>query len=115
MPQGNRDTGTIGKNKVLKRRAIGMAKDPGIGKKIVATVTGVKGECSAGHQQGDTFEICCHNPGGLCGFFYHDLFPNLAIFQFGGNLPWWEGDTIELQCPDSDNLVTLKLERLERG
>ena len=90
-----------------------MAKDPGIGKKVIATITSVKGKCSAGHKEGDTFEISCHNPGGLCGFFYHDIFPSLSTFQFGGNLPWWEGDTIQLQCPDSYNLVTLKLERSE--
>ena len=92
-----------------------MAKDPGIGRKVMATITGVKGECNAGHQMGDTFEISCHNPDGLCGFFYHDIFPSLSTFQFGGNLPWWEGDTIEVQCPDSYNLVTLKLERSERN
>ncbi len=91
-----------------------MAKDPGIGKKIIATVAGVKGECSAGHKAGDTFEISCHNPGELCGYFYHDIFPYLMIFQFGGSLPWWKGDVIEMQCQDSHNLVTLKLERTDR-
>ena len=91
-----------------------MGKDPGIGYRVKATVTGVKGKCNAGHQEGDTFEISCHNPGGLCGFFYHDIFPNLSTFQFGGNLPWWEGDMIQLQCPDSYNLVSLKLERSKR-
>ncbi|RLG29904.1 hypothetical protein DRN98_07900 [Methanosarcinales archaeon] len=94
-------------------RIIRMAEDPGIGKRVVATITSVKDECSAGHQVGDTLEISCHNPGGLCGFFYHDIFPSLSTFQFGGDLPWWEGDTIELQCPDN-NIVTLKLERSER-
>ncbi len=91
-----------------------MAKDPGIGKKMIATVMDVKGDCSAGHAKGDTFEISCHNPAGLCGFFFHDIFPSLSTFQFGGNLPWWEGNVIELKCPDSDNLVTLKVERFER-
>ncbi len=91
-----------------------MAKDPGRGKKVVATITGVKGECAAGHQEGDIFEISCHNPAQLCGFFYHYIFPSLCTFQFGGNLPWWQGDTIHLQCPDSNNLVTLKLERSGR-
>lgn len=91
-----------------------MAQEPGVGYKIVATVVGVKGHCSAGHREGDVFEISCHNPGGLCGFFYHDIFPSLQTFQFGGSLPWWEGDTIPLQCPDSYNLVTLKLERTKR-
>jgi uncharacterized repeat protein (TIGR04076 family) len=91
-----------------------MARDPGIGKEIIATITDVKGTCNAGHQKGDTFEISCHNPGGLCGFFYHDIFPMLSVFQFGGNLPWWKGDTIELQCPDKYNLVNLTLKRCER-
>jgi uncharacterized repeat protein (TIGR04076 family) len=91
-----------------------MAQDPGIGKRVVVTVLSVKGDCSAGHRQGESFEISCHNPGGLCGFFYHDIFPSLSTFQFGGNLPWWEGDKIQLQCPDSDNLVVVELERSDR-
>ncbi len=91
-----------------------MALDPGIGHKVLATVIGAKGKCSAGHKVGDSFEISCHDPGGLCGFFYHDIFPSLSTFQFGGNLPWWQGDSIELSCPDHFNLVTLKLERSER-
>lgn len=91
-----------------------MAKDPGIGYRVSATISGVKGSCSAGHQVGETFEISCHDPGGLCGFFYHDIFPSLSTFQFGGSLPWWQGDSIELQCPDVHNAVTMKLERSKR-
>ncbi len=91
-----------------------MAKDPGIGYRVTATILSVKGKCNAGHHAGESFELSCHNPAGLCGFFYHDIFPALQAFQFGGRLPWWEGDTIELQCPDSYNLVTLKLERVKR-
>jgi uncharacterized repeat protein (TIGR04076 family) len=91
-----------------------MAKDPRVGYRIVATVVGAKGRCNAGHQEGDTFEISGHNPAGLCGFFYHQIFPSLVTFQFGGSMPWWQGDTIQVQCPDSHNLVTLKLERSKR-
>ena len=91
-----------------------MAKEPGIGYKITATVVGVKGTCHTGHHEGETFEISCHNPGGLCGFFYHNIFPTLSTFQFEGSYPWWKGDTIEVQCPDLQNLVTLKLERSKR-
>jgi uncharacterized repeat protein (TIGR04076 family) len=92
-----------------------MAKDPGIGYKISATVLSVKGECSAGHKAGETFEISCHDPAGLCGYFYHDIFPSLSTFQFGGNMPWWQGDIIELGCPDNDNLVRLRLQRTKRS
>ncbi|MFC1533497.1 TIGR04076 family protein [Thermodesulfobacteriota bacterium] len=91
-----------------------MADDPGIGYQIVATVIEGKGKCNAGHKEGDTFEISCHNPDGLCGFFYNSIFPSLQTFQFGGNLPWWEGDTIHAECPDRYNLVTMKLERSKR-
>ena len=91
-----------------------MAQDPKIGNKLIATIIGVKESCSAGHKAGETFEISCHNPADLCGFFYHDIFASLQTFQFGGNLPWWEGDVIQLQCPDRDNLVTLQLERSKR-
>ena len=92
-----------------------MAEDPGIGYRVVATVTAAKGECSAGHRVGERFEISCHNPGGLCGFFYHDIFPNLSTFQFGGRLPWWKGETAEMGCPDPHNQVTIRLERFKRS
>jgi uncharacterized repeat protein (TIGR04076 family) len=91
-----------------------MAKDPKIGYKIIGTITDVKGNCNAGHYVGETFEISYHNPAGLCGLFYHDIFPDLSTLQFGGNMPWWEGDTIEVHCPDLDNLVTMRLKRLKR-
>jgi len=91
-----------------------MAKDPGFGQRVIATITEVKGHCNAGHQVGDAFEISCHNPSELCGFFYHNLFPALYAFQFGADLPWWQDDTIERQCPDLRNMVTVRLVRSER-
>jgi uncharacterized repeat protein (TIGR04076 family) len=91
-----------------------MAKDPGVGYRIEATIVGAEGHCNAGHKEGDTFEISCHNPAGLCGFFYHNIFPSLMTFQFGGAMPWWQSDTIQFECPDRRNLVTLRLERFER-
>lgn len=91
-----------------------MAQDPGIGYAITATIIGVKGECGAGHRTGDSFSLSCHDPAGLCGYFYHDIFPSLQTFQFGGSMPWWEGDIIEVRCPDPYNLVTMRLERQKR-
>ncbi len=91
-----------------------MARDPGLGYRLVATVIDVKGNCSAGHTIGESFDISCHNPAGLCGFFYHQIVPNLQTFQFGGSMPWWQGDSIQLHCPDPQNRVTLKLERFKR-
>ncbi|MDP4094673.1 MAG: TIGR04076 family protein [Bacillota bacterium] len=83
------------------------------GNKIIATITEVKGHCTAGHKAGDTFEISCHNTAGLCGFFYHNIFPNLSTFQYGGQYPWWRGDTLFLKCPDPVNQVSIKLEKVD--
>jgi uncharacterized repeat protein (TIGR04076 family) len=91
-----------------------MAEHSKVGFKIMATVLEAKGTCSAGHREADAFEISCHDSGGLCGFFYHQIFPALSTFQFGGTYPWWQGDTIHLVCPDTRNAVTLKLERSAR-
>jgi uncharacterized repeat protein (TIGR04076 family) len=91
-----------------------MAIDPGVGDRIVATVLSAEGHCGAGHKAGDTFEISCHNPAGLCGFFYHDIFPTLQTMQFGGSMPWWQGEAVRVGCPDTGNQVTLKLERFAR-
>ncbi len=81
------------------------------GYKVTAIVTSVKGKCTAGLQQGAGFELSCQNPAGLCGFFYNSISPDLQTFQFGGCLPWWKGNVIEVQCPDPENRVTLRLER----
>lgn len=45
------------------------------------------------------------------GFFYPAIFADLQTFEFGGMLPWWNEDVIEVVCPDSDNQVVLRLER----
>jgi uncharacterized repeat protein (TIGR04076 family) len=79
--------------------------------KFVATVTGLKGTCNVNHTMGQQFELNCYDSGGLCGFFYHDIFPYLSVMQFGGKYPWWDKDMIEVECPDRYNTVSLKIER----
>jgi uncharacterized repeat protein (TIGR04076 family) len=86
-----------------------MAINPSSIKPLKAEIIAVKGTCSAGHQQGDTFFISCYDCGGLCGFFYHDLFPNLSVMQFGGAYPWASEGELVPECPDRHNAVTIKL------
>ncbi len=83
------------------------------GYKVKATVKSVKGDCSWGHEAGDTFYINCHDAAGLCGFFYHDIFPYIAMLQFGGGFPkeWGDPDVVNVECMDRSNLVTLELRR----
>jgi len=92
-----------------------MARDPGIGNRVVATVKSIKGTCSAGHQVGDSFELCGHNSDGLCGFFYHDIFADIVMMQMGGGYPWSQNKDLMLRgCRDRNNQVELELHRLPR-
>ncbi len=85
-----------------------------IGYKVIGTITGIKGECSWGHKIGDKFELSGFSNAGLCGFFYHDIFPYIIMLQFGGSFPkeWGDPDVIELECMDRTNAVKIELRRV---
>ncbi len=81
--------------------------------KIVGTIKDVKGQCNAKHKKGDVIELSGHDSGGLCGFFYHDIFPSIITLQFGGTFPWSQDpDIVELECPDRFNVVKIELKRV---
>lgn len=88
-----------------------MAVQPEGMKHLEAEILSVKGSCGAGHKKGDTLKIGCWDNGGLCGFFYHDIFPNLNVMQFGGKYPWGSEDEMTLECPDRQNAVTIRIRR----
>jgi uncharacterized repeat protein (TIGR04076 family) len=88
-----------------------MAVTPEGIKPLSAEIASVKGSCGAGHNAGDKFKISCWDTGGLCGFFYHDIFPNLNVMQFGGKYPWGSADEMVLECPDRENLVKIRIKR----
>ncbi|MFX1498061.1 MAG: TIGR04076 family protein [Promethearchaeota archaeon] len=93
-----------------------MSEPPKLGYKIIGTIKNVKGTCSAGHKVGDKIELSGYDSGGLCGFFYHDIFPYIIMLQFGGNFPSdWGGDPeiVEIGCVDKINTVTIELRRLK--
>ena len=86
-----------------------MAEHPDSITSLKAEVLDVKGDCSAGHKKGDTFTLSCYDSGGLCGFFYHDIFPYLNVMQFDGKYPWARKDKMIMECVDKQNAVTLKI------
>ena len=88
-----------------------MAIQPPDVNPLNAEIISVKGECSAGHKVGDTFQIGCWDTGGLCGFFYHDIFPNVSVMQFGGQYPWGPADELTLECPDRENSVIIRIRK----
>ena len=91
---------------------MGNAKHSGTGNRLIATVIGSRGKCAAGHVIGDRFELSVHNPGGLCGIFYHRFFPTISVMQFGGKFPWWdEGQTVfTAECLERENRITIRVE-----
>ncbi len=94
-----------------------MEEKAQVGCRVVGTVKAVKGVCSAGHKVGDQFELSGYSSAGLCGFFYHDIFPYLIMLQFGGGFPpeWGDPEVVVLDCLDKANAVTLELKRVGPG
>ena len=85
-----------------------------LGYRVVGTIVGVKGDCSWGHKVGDKLELSGYSPDGLCGFFYHDVYPYLIMLQFGGGFPreWGDPDVVTLECMDRANAVKMELRRI---
>jgi uncharacterized repeat protein (TIGR04076 family) len=85
-----------------------------VGHRVVATIKSVKGTCNWKHKAGDSFEISVHDTAGLCGFFYHDIFPYILMLQFGGGYPqeWGGPDSLKAECGDRLNAVTIELRRV---
>ncbi len=86
----------------------------GFGHKVVAEVVGMKGKCTIGMKEGDSFELSLHRCGDFCGAFYHAIYPWIVNFQLGGSLPGApDADEMEVVCPNAMNQVRLKLKRVK--
>lgn len=85
-----------------------------IGYRVVGTIKAVKGSCNAGHKAGDQVDLSVHNTGGLCGSFYHSIFPYVIMLQMGGGFPaeWGNPDVLVADCIDKMNAVTIELKRI---
>lgn len=87
-----------------------------VGYKVIGTVTKVRGMCDCGHKVGDKFELSCYSTDGLCGFFYHDIYPYIIMFQFGGKFPDdWGGEAVQFECMDRANALRLELRPDKQG
>jgi len=75
-------------------------------------VASVKGHCGGGHAAGEELTVSAWDAGGMCGYFYHDVFPYIMTLTMGGEIPWAKDGVLTLECPDRHNLVTVELERL---
>jgi dihydrofolate synthase/folylpolyglutamate synthase len=86
-----------------------MMTEP-VGYRVIGTIKKIKGTCSWGHKVGDKFELSGYSPDGLCGFFYHDIYPYIIMLQFGGKFPeGWGGEVLQFECMDRANAVRIEL------
>ncbi len=92
-----------------------MAEVEQLGYRLVGTIKAVKGTCEAGHKAGDEIELSGLSSGGLCGYFYHDIFPYIVMLEYGGSFPeeWGDPEVVKFDCVDKDNAVTIELRRIK--
>ena len=83
-----------------------------IGRKVICKVVSIRGHCSYGLKVGDEFEVSAKSTGGICGYLYHNIYPFVMTYQFGGGFPEkgnWPGDRMEVVCPDATSCVRVQL------
>lgn len=80
--------------------------------KVLITILSQKGECAFKHKAGDTFIYEGKLPD-ICPSAFHTLFPYMRVLYFGGNFPWEKEGEARIACPDPENPVVFKLERIE--
>ena len=92
-----------------------MGEEKRIGYRVLGVIKSVKGFCNAGHKVGEQIELSVHKTGGMCGSFYHDIFPYILMLQSGGGFPpeWGDPNIIELECMDRVNAVQIELKRIK--
>jgi uncharacterized repeat protein (TIGR04076 family) len=82
---------------------------------IKCTVESVKGTCCNGHKIGDEFIIKrLRTPGGMCVSAFHAIVPQFMGFVFDAKIPWEINNSLYVGCPDSNNCVTFKLEKIKK-
>lgn len=80
---------------------------------IEIKVISQKGECALDHKVGDRWVVSAKTPEGICAAAFNALFPDLRVLSFGGELPWSsDKDASMVACPDADNPVVFRIERL---
>jgi len=82
---------------------------------IKVTIMSQQGICQAGHRVGDEWIIRkdALSPQGMCISAYNAIHPYVMALMFGGSFPWESNtDVTRIACPDPDNPVIFKLERI---
>jgi uncharacterized repeat protein (TIGR04076 family) len=85
--------------------------------KVIATIKSIKTPCHIGHKVGESFEFDgMELKGKLCTDAFDDLYRNVSIMMFGGEVPWMKGNdkTLLVPCPDAHSQVIFELKRVKK-
>jgi uncharacterized repeat protein (TIGR04076 family) len=69
--------------------------------------------CNAFHDDQEFIvEADGNQPEGFCGWAWRDVYKDLSVLQFGGDVPWTEEGTMITCCTDGIRPVSFKMERI---
>lgn len=86
--------------------------------KVKLRVKSVKGDCAAGHKEGDVIVyedpcVCVQNGGKICLYALSAFVPYLTAYGRETASDDWVNSLTQLQCPDATNTVLFAVERSE--
>jgi uncharacterized repeat protein (TIGR04076 family) len=82
---------------------------------VVITVVSVKGRCTLGIKEGDSWTIERNvTPSNFCMNAFTNIYPTLRTFMYGGEQRWDSKDRARtlLMCPDFVNQVMYEIKRI---
>ncbi len=89
--------------------------------KVILKIVSVKGTCSAGHREGQEFDLSKEITVGysqdgraLCPSAFYAAFPSWRVLRHRGEFPWEENkDLAHVACPDPFNPLIMELRRVK--
>lgn len=76
-------------------------------------IVSIAGRCPNGHQVGEEYVVERTTPSGVCLGSFGACLPYLTALRFGASFPWeQEEGVISIGCPDHENAVVWRLERV---
>jgi uncharacterized repeat protein (TIGR04076 family) len=77
-------------------------------------IVDVRKRCPQGHRVGQEWIVDGRTPEGICLGSFGACLPYLTALRFGASFPWeTEAGAITIGCPDCENEVIWRLERVE--
>ena len=89
--------------------------------KVILKIVSVKGSCSAGHKEGQEFDLSkdfilgySGNSNAICPSAFYAIYPSWRVLRHGGEFPWEEDkEKTYVACPDPLNPVVIELRRIK--